>query len=231
MTPHDADLDRQLRQLMKEACKFPPGSRERRKLLNHLIYKMQQSGAIAKNGDDCYEEALQQTWIWFSKSFCNFNPEQEGASVIGWFKTTLRRRRIDLYRKEKRERDRRYIPPFNPDEERPDPIEQIVDPCQSPQAVLQQRILLETIKNWIEQQSNLLRRKHVSDRPDINCKDLILYRIPSEDRNLKNLVEGKTWKELAEIFGVPERQLRQCYNQKCLPCLRKFLESEGYPKP
>ena len=82
-------LDKQLCQLVIETCYYPRSSLERQKGLNEIVWRIQQSGKLMSCiGVPDYEDAIQQTWLYFCRNLCEattgdaYNPER--ASVITW---------------------------------------------------------------------------------------------------------------------------------------------------
>ncbi|NEP14625.1 MAG: hypothetical protein F6K14_31400 [Symploca sp. SIO2C1] len=231
------NLDQQLRQLIQQACmllkeaeQLPKNSRKRRELLrkrqhliNQIIYKMQQSGEIRKDGDEYYEEALQRTWIWFSKNFCKFNPEKaknpEAATVIGWFKFNLYNYKLkDVYREAREDQEWLYNPPSNQDGKEPDIFNNLADTHPS-----DPWLLAKETRQWLEENRRDLCRIRLRDRSEkVNCYLLIFYRLPQK----KN--RAKTWKELEAEFGVSDSTLIDFWNRECFPRLLNFGQSKGW---
>ncbi|NJL81714.1 MAG: hypothetical protein HC917_28570, partial [Richelia sp. SM2_1_7] len=79
----DDDLDLQLRQLVCEAQQYPAKSVERRKVLNKLITKIQQSKKLKRftqwqnlpDFEDIYHEAEAITYLEICKNIDNYHPE------------------------------------------------------------------------------------------------------------------------------------------------------------
>ncbi|NEP57062.1 MAG: hypothetical protein F6K31_08560 [Symploca sp. SIO2G7] len=233
------NLDQQLRQLIEQACQLqqeaeqlPDNSRKRRELvrkrrhlLNQLIYQMQQSGEIKRDGNEHYEEALQRTWIWFSKNFCNFDPEKaqdpEAATVIGWFKFYLYNYKLkDVKREVVKEQQRIYKPPYNQDGTELDILNNLAD------THTHDPWLLSTeIRQWLEEKRYELCRIRLRNRPEkVNCYTLLLCRLPQRDNNGR----ATTWKELEAEFGVSDSTLMDFWNRECFPRLLNFGQSKGW---
>jgi hypothetical protein len=201
-------LNEQLRQLLEEICKQPSGGCQRQKLLNQLIYKMQQSRRIWRGGDvtgDRYEDALQQTWLWFCKNLHQYDPTQ--ASVITWFNTTLKYRLADTRREVAREKATRIA---NDDAEF-DLADRLPANTETPP-------ILAEIRAWVEREEKTLRRLHLRDCPEINARVLILRRLPP----------ATTWQALALEFGVAATTLSHFYQRTCFPRLLEFGKTQGY---
>lgn len=209
--------DEQLRQIVASTCGSPAGSAERQKKLAQLVRAIQQSGKLWRENSFDYEDALQQTWIYFCRNLCEsltgdrYNPEK--ANVITWLNAYLKRRlqdnRIESAKK------KRWVAPINasdPDREQPDPIENLPAPADVPP-------ILEELCEWIETDPERdLRRTHIRDRPDVNCQVLIRRRLPPET----------PWETLADEYQLPAATLSSFYQRQCLPRLRKFGQDQGY---
>ncbi|MEA5598395.1 sigma-70 family RNA polymerase sigma factor [Rivularia sp. UHCC 0363] len=210
---HSENLNQQLNQLATEVCQHPKGSLKCQRLLNQLIYQMQQSGKIWKGNDireQYYEDALQQTWFWFCKNIHNYDASQ--ANVITWFNVHLKYRLLDV-RREIAEEEKTKATNLKYEESNPiDPIDNLPAP-DKPQPILE-----ETLE-WIETQGSELRRLHVRSFPHINCQELLKSKLPPD---------AKTWRELAEKFGKRESTLNHFYHHKCFPCLLAFGRAQGY---
>jgi len=210
---HSEDLNEQLNQLATEVCQHPNGSLKRQRLLNQLIYQMQQSRKIWKGSDiqeQYYEDALQQTWFWFCKNIHNYDPSQ--ANVITWFNVHLKYRLLDIRKEIDKEKKTKLTTVKYEESNQIDPIDNLPTP-DKPQPILE-----ETLE-WIETQGSELRRLHIRSFPHINCQVLLKYKLPPDE---------KTWRELAEKFGKRESTLNHFYNHKCLPCLLAFGREQGY---
>ena len=92
-------LSQSLSQLVKEACKYPPGSKERQKNLTKIIRLV--NSQLWQENTPYYEDALQETWIYFCRNICDgkpgkvYNPDK--ASIVTWLNTYLKWRLKDGY--------------------------------------------------------------------------------------------------------------------------------------
>lgn len=212
-------LDEQLHQLVAEACRHRAGSPERQKRLTQIIRLI--TNKLWRENTAYYQDALQQTWIYFCQNICEgntgepYNPSR--GSVTTWLNFYLKRRLQDFYIDSQKQKGKTaYLPTrksgFGETELTADPIENIAAPEETPS-------LLEEVKIWVEaDETGELRKTHVANRPDVNCQVLILRRLPPE----------ASWKELAAEFNLSISTLSSFYQRQCLPRLRKFGESEGY---
>ena len=201
------ELHNQLRQLVAETCCHPPRSLERQRSLNRLVWRIQQSGKLLRGtGVPGYEDALQQTWLYFCRNLCEagttdpYDPER--ASVTTWINAYLKRRIQDI-----------------PSGGRPQ-FDDVLNPIDNLSARPETPPILEDIRKWVENSSKF-RRIHLRDRPDVNCQVLLLRRLPPET----------SWEKLAKEFGVPTSTLSNFYQRKCFPLLLEFGKSQGHIDP
>ncbi|MBD0343862.1 MAG: sigma-70 family RNA polymerase sigma factor [Coleofasciculus sp. Co-bin14] len=211
-------MDEQLRQLVTEACKHRPGSAERQKNLTKIIRLV--SNKLWKENKPYYQDALQQTWVYFCQNICEgktgepYNPSR--GSVITWLNFYLKRRLQDFYLDDKKQQARTASGQSqglgSTDAQSIDPIDKLAAEPDVP-------LLLEEVKRWVETDpEGELRRIHISNRPDVTCQLLILRRLPPEE----------SWKALAAELNLTISTLSSFYQRQCLPRLRKFGELEGY---
>jgi hypothetical protein len=210
------ELQQKLYQLITEACSHPVGSRERQKYLTQIIRFL--DARLWYENIPYYEDALQQTWIYFCQNICEgktgqpYDPDR--ASVVTWLNAYLKRRLQDFSiasQKEQARTSSNYIE-IDKDNKSIDIVENIEAKPDLPS-------LLEEVKKWVETDpQKILRRIHLQNRPEINCQILILKRLPPPT----------AWKTLAQEFDVSSGTLSSFYQRQCLPQLRKFGKSEGY---
>jgi hypothetical protein len=91
-------LEEQVRQLVTEARRHLPGSAKRQKILTTIVRLI--SNKLWKK-TPYYQDALQQTWVYFCQNLCEINTcevyEPMHGSVITWLNTYLKWRLQDLY--------------------------------------------------------------------------------------------------------------------------------------
>jgi hypothetical protein len=210
------ELAEQLSNLAAQVCRYPPGSLQRQKLLTEIIRLT--ANKLWRENTPYYQDALQQTWLYFCRNICEgltaqaYNPAY--GSVITWLNAYLKRRLQDLYIEQQQAQATTVSFRLLQDGQNnvPNPIENIA-------SVPQTRSILEEIETWLKTDSTgELRRICVKGHPEVNCQVLILKRLPPE----------VSWKELSQEFGIPIPTLSSFYQRQCLPRLRKFAESEGY---
>lgn len=201
---------------VQKACCHPRGSKERNKRLNEMIWRIQQSGKLWRDvGVPDYEDALQQTWLYFCRNLCEattgdrYDPQR--ASVMTWLNAYLKARLDDRRLAAYFDNNVKAKPMLSKDGELLDPLEFI-------QARPDPPPILEDIREWLEKEGCHLRRIHLRDRPDINCQVLIEHRLPPET----------AWFVLAQGFGVAIATLSNFYQRECFPLLLNFGKSQGY---
>lgn len=208
------ELHEQVQSLIAEACRHPAGSPHRQKRLTQVIRLI--SGQLWKESTPYYQDALQQTWIYFCRNLCEGNTgrayDPEKASVVTWLNAYLKRRLQDGYIDVQKRRARTASsPPWSSsDGQRLDPIDRLPAKPDVPP-------LLAEVSAWAESDPELT-RIHLTNRPDITCQLLILKRLPPET----------PWKDLAAELGVAIGTLSSFYQRQCLPLLREFGKSQGY---
>jgi hypothetical protein len=207
------EFDEQLRGLVTEACGHPPGSPQRQKLLTQVIRLT--SSKLWRENTPYYQDALQQTWLYFCHNVCEgltgqiYDPTY--GTVATWLNAYLKRRLQDFYLNQNREQATTVSPRVSQSSlsdrgEAIDPMDNLPPP------------ILEELEIWLRTDSNgELRATCIKGRPDVNCQVLILKRLPPEI----------SWKELSEQFGISIATLSSFYQRQCLPRLRKFAELEG----
>lgn len=200
--------------LVKEACEYPHGSRERQKKLTQIIRLV--NNRLWKENTAYYEDALQETWVHFCQNICEgktakpYNPNK--ASVVTWLDNYLKWRLKDGYIKTLKQRKQTVSV-------RVDENNQIIAPVDSLPAKPDTPNILEEIEQWVLKDPEYkLRQIHLDNHPQITCQLLILKRLPPET----------SWKALAEEYKISAGTLSSFYQRKCKPLLREFSKSQGY---
>lgn len=198
--------------MIQEACSYPAGSLDRRRLLTQLIYQIQQSGKLWQSPGkdlDCYHEALQQTWLFLCRNPDRYDPTK--ASLMTWLNNHLKFRFQDQQRNMQKTYQETLPDHWSSTGEWIDPFDRLPAPATVPP-------LLAEIEQWLQQEAPSLRRIHLRDRPEIHCQVLIRRRLPPET----------SWEQLSQLWTVPVSTLSNFYQRDCLPRLRAFVESQGY---
>lgn len=204
------NLNQQLQQLVAEACSYPAKSSQRRQKLNEIVRVVMKSDKLWKENTPYYNDALQQTWLYFCRNLEQYNPQS--CSVITWLDNCLKWRLQDLRSSQAREQARTVSAPKLAIEETTDPIANLSAFPDIPP-------ILEETYQWVQADLDQeLRSIHVKGRPDVTCQILILRRLPPET----------PWKTIAKEFDLPPSTAPNFYKRECLPRLRKFALKQGY---
>ncbi|MBE9077569.1 sigma-70 family RNA polymerase sigma factor [Romeria aff. gracilis LEGE 07310] len=207
------ELQERVQTLIAEACRHPAGSPQRQRRLTQVIRLI--SGRLWKENTAYYQDALQQTWVYFCRNLCEattgraYDPEK--ANVVTWLNAYLKRRLQDGYIELQKQRATVASSPRASADGQPlDPVDMLPARPDVPP-------LLENVRAWAESDHQLT-CIHLTDHPHITCQLLILKRLPPET----------PWKVLATELGVPIGTLSSFYQRQCLPLLREFGKSQGY---
>jgi hypothetical protein len=206
--------EERLDSLVTAACNHPPGSAARQKNLTRIIRLI--APRLWRAHTPYYQDALQQTWIYFCQNICEgktgkaYDPDR--GTIVTWLNYYLKKRLQDLSDAD-RKRQEKFV------SKRPDDSHEAFDPLENIPAEPDVPALLEQVKQWVEADPDgELSRIHITNRPDMTAQLLILRRLPPET----------SWKDLAAEFNLSVSTLSSFYQRQCLPRLRKFGESEGY---
>jgi hypothetical protein len=212
---NDVPMRTRLFERVKQA---PQGQQPRMK--NLFFWLMQESDLLenrAKHPEEVFQEALARTWEYFIKNFNDYAPER--ASPTTWFKGKLEFSIVDVYRVLGRDKNltTRLIPYVQQDSNDSQIHEE----------------LLKRIYQYLMDNKDDLKRKRMSKYPQVDCYLLFNQRLPRQDTYSDEFLEGESWDKILERLGLAQgRDLRQelsrFYRRQCLPCLRKFLEEQGY---
>ncbi len=211
-------FDEHLRRLVGEACEHPSGSPQRQKLLTQIIRLT--TSRLWRESTPYYQDALQQTWLYFCRNVCEgltgqtYDPTY--GSVITWLNAYLKRRLQDFYINQNREQATTVS--LRVRQSRSGGISETIDPVDNLPATPQAPPILEDLEIWAKTDSEgELCGTYIKGRPDVNCQVLILKRLPPE----------VSWRELSQEFGLSIPTLSSFYQRQCLPRLRKFAELQG----
>lgn len=204
------NLHQHLQQLVAEACSYPPRSWQRRQKINEIVRIVTNYGKLWQENSPSYQDALQQTWLYFCGNLDRYNPAQ--GSVITWLDNYLRWRLQDYRQDKQQEKDRTAFSPSLKAKNNIDPIDNLPGSPDVP-------LILEETYEWVNADPDEeLTKIHVQGYPNLTCQVLILLRLPPET----------PWKAIAQEFGVPMSTLANFYQRECLPRLRKFAQKQGY---
>lgn len=206
--------EEEIRNLVRETCRHLSGSSDRQRGLTQLVRLIVKSGKLWQDTAPYYEDALQQTWMYFCRNLCEANTGEKYdpnlSSVITWLNAYLKRRLQDGYIQEQKELAQTVSQQML--EELIDFGETLAGPGEIPP-------ILEMTRQWIQTDPDgELRRTHIQGHPLVTCQVLLLERLPPET----------SWKALAAEFDLSISTLTSFYRRQCIPRLRKFGESQGY---
>ncbi len=206
----------ELNQLIIETCKHPPDSRVRKSGLTKIIQAIIQSGKLWHSSEPFYEDALQQTWLYFCRNLCEantgkqYNPNQ--SQVITWLNNYLKYRLLSFQQERQQRKYKEVSTSLTRDEETTDPIQQLKAPSDTPP-------IWEETLNWVKNDPDgELSSIHIKNRPDITCQILILRRLPPPT----------DWKTLEAELNCSYSTLANFYKRQCRPRLRQFALTQGY---
>lgn len=207
------ELEKWLRHLVTETCRHPPDSIERQRGLTQIVRVIVKSGQLWRDSAPYYEDALQQTWLYFCRNLCEtttsdqYDPQR--SNVMTWLNTYLKWRLRDCYIQEQTKRAQTISKTmFGAN----DLMETLEAPPDVPS-------ILEVTKQWIEtDQDGELRCTHIQGHPEVTCQVLLLRRLPPET----------SWQSLAKEFGLSVSTLSSFYRRHCISRLRRFGQSQAY---
>ena len=214
-----SELEEQLRQLVTEACSHRAGSAERQKKLTRIIRLV--SNKLWKENTPYYQDALQQTWVYFCQNICEGNTgepyDPTRSSVITWLNFYLKRRLQDFYIDDQKRQA--LIVSNQTGGQGSSDTNHTIDPIENLPAEPDVPLLLEEVRRWVKTDpEGELSRIHITNHPEVTARVLILRRLPPE----------ASWRSIAAEFNVSIPTLSSFYQRQCLPRLRNFGESEGY---
>ncbi|MEM9215196.1 MAG: sigma-70 family RNA polymerase sigma factor [Cyanobacteria bacterium P01_F01_bin.150] len=214
---HNARMQADLISIVAESCQHPEGSARRQKGLTQIIRQVRPK--LWHENTPYYEDALQQTWIYFCRNLCRshtgkqYDPEQ--ASLVTWLNAYLKRRLQDGFIAAQKQKAT-TVSAFADTGDGESGSRNLIDSIASRPSVPP---MLDRVKQWVETDPDgSLRKVHIEGHPQVNCQMLLLRRLPPET----------PWKELAAEFGLTVGSLSSFYTRQCLSRLRAFGESEGY---
>ena len=214
---HIVNVDEQLRNLVATACQYPPGHLQRQQCLTKIVRLVTQSRKLWYEKNPDYEDALQQTWLYFCQNICEAGTGEQYApqrsSVITWLNHYLKWRLQDVRTFQQKQHHRLISGTAAgvPNKGNIDMADLTAPPDVPP--------ILEETRRWVlADPTGELRNTHLQHRVDITCQLLILRRLPPETG----------WEQLSTEFGVTISTLSSFYQRQCLPRLRNFGEKQGY---
>ncbi|AUB42036.1 DNA-directed RNA polymerase specialized sigma subunit, sigma24 family [Nostoc flagelliforme CCNUN1] len=205
-----SNLNQQLQDLVAEACSHPAKSLMRRQKLSEIVRVVMKSGKLWKENTAYYNDALQQTWLYFCRNPEQYN--QESCTVLTWLNNCLKWRLQD-FRSREAQIQAKTVPLSSLS------IENITGAIESLPATDDIPPILQETYQWVfTDPDNDLASTHVKGRPEVTCQILILRRLPPET----------PWKNIAKEFDLPPSTAPNFYKRECLPRLRNFAIKQGY---
>lgn len=209
-------LEDKLRQLVLEARQYPSGHLKRKQCLTQIVRLIEQSHKLWHEHTPYYEDALQQTWVYFCQNICEagtgeqYDPSR--SSIITWLNRYLKWRLQDFRISQQQHLSKHASVAPGAINQNKDITDNLAAPPDTPP-------ILENTRHWVESDpSGELQSVHVQNRPDVSCQALLLRRLPPE----------QGWEKISEEFNLPISTLSSFYQRQCMPRLRNFGQSQGY---
>lgn len=179
-----------------------PGSPARQRHLTKVIRQV--TPKLWRESVAYYQDAVQQTWVYFCKNVCGrYDPEL--GSVSTWLNAFLKRRLQDFYIESQKRRSREISSLQSRDGESIDVIDNLADVDRS--ILDAEQPLWEKVRAWAQADTtDELRSTYIKGHPEVTCQVLILRRLLSE----------ASWKQLSEEYGIPIPTLNSFYQRKCM---------------
>lgn len=210
-------IDAEILPLLSEARKYPPGNYRRKQCLTKMIRIIQQSNRLWHEHTPYYEDALQQTWLYFCQNICEAGTGQKydpnRSSIITWLNKYLKWRLQDFRIQNSQHLAKYYTATrLKKSDQFHDALAHIAAPPDIPP-------ILGMTLQWIETDpSGELKKSHIHNRPEVNCQVLLL----------KRLFAQAQWEQISLEFKLPVSTLSSFYQRQCVPLLRKFGETQGF---
>ncbi|MCA1994385.1 MAG: sigma-70 family RNA polymerase sigma factor [Coleofasciculus sp. S288] len=212
------NLDEILRQLVAQACTYPPRSIERQKIIQVIHQRVMTSGRLwNEERKPYYADALQEMWEYCCQHLEEYNPEIRG--VITWLDDNLKR--ILRHYRDRTSRQRNRQAPVLQTQEG-----QILDPVDGLSASPDVQPALEMwneVLDWVQTDPDgVLRNTFFKNRSDINAQVLLLQQLSP------NILP---WDTIAARFNLSPKDakyLPQWYSRHCNRLLRTFGRERGY---
>ena len=206
----------QLAKLIAETCQHTPGSLRRNIGLTNIIKTIIRSGKLWHSYDSFYEDALQQTWLYFCRNICEANTgkqyDPEKSQVTTWLNSYLKYRLLSFQQEIRQKQQREISSPEISAEKTTDPIQQLPAPPETPP-------IFELTLDWVQNDPDgELSSVHIKNRADITCQVLILRRLPPPT----------DWKTLEAELNCSYSTLANFYQRQCRPRLRQFALDRGF---
>jgi RNA polymerase sigma factor (sigma-70 family) len=226
----DDVLDLQLRQLVWEAQQYPAKSGERRKVLNKLITKIQQSKKLKRftqcqnlpDFEDIYHEAEAKTYVEICKNVDNYRPEYR---VMAWVNKIFKWRFQDVLR-QMRNRPKILsldeLDSCSSDSDKPTSKElsRAKDELKEKSiSASDDEIEVLAVINFVkEDPEGILQNTCIGEDKNANLQTVILMRL-----------DEKKWEEISKQLGHSTPRLSELYQRslkkrKIIDYFRKYLQ-------
>jgi DNA-directed RNA polymerase specialized sigma24 family protein len=226
----DDVLDLQLRQLVCEAQQYPAKSAERRKVLNLLIIKIQQSKKLKRftqwqnfpGFEDIYHEAKVKTYLEICNNIDNYHPENK---VMAWVNQTLTWRFYDVLRPY--ENQPRILSLDELDSCKSDSDKSTSKELSRVEKELKEKLTsasnneleLSAVRNFAKNDpEGILQNTYIGKDKNANLQKVILMRLDNEK-----------WEDISQKLGHPIARLSDLYQRstkkrKIIDYFRKYLQ-------
>lgn len=194
-------------------------------LVSEVVSRSEKVWRGSSTEANLYREARQIATEELLKKFEHYDATK--GTVINWYNNLLKWRVLDLHNRDSRNGARTISIDDNGDGAKP--LAQLKDDSQQPEECARGKELIDHICEWIDQIRPQLEKCCLRDRADINCFTLILKRLPQEvEGSFGQFTDSPSWQDIAAELEAPARNLRRCFNQRCLPLLKNRFPIEQY---
>jgi hypothetical protein len=223
---HNQDLDALdllLLKLYEEARQYSPRSFHRQRILNCMVAKIVKSKRLWSERCDVYEDALQDSLVFFCRNLCESDTgkpyDSSRATMITWINFYLKWRIHRLKGIQEKRFWKTASPWWGNNGEMIDPLDLVPAPEPTP-------LVLDAILEWVQADpTGMLYSTHLRKRPHVNCQFLLLRRLPPETHWQKIADEVNARFPEQPKVGIPT--LSALYIRKCLPMLKDYLDAQG----
>jgi hypothetical protein len=220
------DINETLRQLIDEARNLALHSVLRQQKIHQIYVLVMKSGKLWREYKPYYNDALQDMWEYCCSHLEEYDPTKK--EVITWLNDEIiKALKRYKYREETRPGKRHQIH-LNLNADTSEELINSLDNLppeklhKPPSDIVPLLDMWEQTVQWVNTDpGQLLSNTYFQNRPEINAKVLILWRLPPDI----------PWKDIAKEFNLNDadaKNLPKWYNRHCLPLLRKFGYDQGY---
>lgn len=221
-----AALCHELNELVRQGCQYPPQHPQQRKIMDQIVRKIEQSRQLylkrTPENAQHYPDALQQTWLYFSKNlYQTYDPNFPGSCLIPWLRTYLEKRLLEFNigdctrttDPETGQRKRRKISYAQPVA---DSEGNLVNPLDFIPAQGDPQPLLNDTLDWVTTDpSGILQQVTMRDRQDITAQVVLKLLLPPDCLNQT---------EIAKHLHLPQPSSIQTFYKKSLRLLLEYWE-------